>query len=304
MGTAFVHIGVSRSATTTLQRNVFEQLGEIHYLGRTGPHRRHPAADGFSFTDTALLGRTLGSIVRGRMCSRDDVQTLRASIEKLKASDASVIYSNEYLCENKYVPFSEIATGINDIFGQSELIVTVRDPQTVLPSAYLWELAQISDTCMPFTKWLDDAIINPRRIGRLAESLEQYQYASMFKQLQAAFDGGITIFKYEDLVAHPSDFAQALGQLIGVDADRIETLLRLPPQNGTRSGAWYCYRRFAHKVRAAFPLFNVSAMPFARKMDAAIEAGLRRLPRRQIAVSDYDRVRIMQFFPYEIASEY
>lgn len=304
MGTAFVHIGVSRSATTTLQRNVFERLGGIHYLGRTGPHRRRPLADGFSLTNTTLLGGTLASIVRGRACSRDDVQTLRTSIEKLKASDAPVIYSNEYLCENKYVPFSEIATGINDIFGQSELIITVRDPQTALPSAYLWELAQISDTCRPFTKWLDDAIINPRRSGRLAESLEQYHYASMLKQLQAAFDGGITIFKYEDLVARPSAFAQALGQLIGVDTDRIETLLRLPPQNGTRSGAWYWYRRFAHMVRAALPVFNVSAMPFARKLDAAIEAVLRTLPRRRIAVSDYDRARIMQFFPYEIASEY
>ena len=126
MGAAYVHVGVSRTATTTLQQNVFERLEGIHYLGKPGPHERDRAVAGFSKPKSALLERTLKSLVTGINCPRDDVKTLRAVIEKLKTSDAPVIFSNELLCENKYVSFADIAAGISDIFGPSELIITVR----------------------------------------------------------------------------------------------------------------------------------------------------------------------------------
>src|SRR5262245_3446551 len=140
MGTAFIHIGVSKTATTTLQQNVFEQLDGILYLGKPGPHERDRVVDGFSTSDSVLLESTLEGIVEGRVCPRGDIETLRTTIEQLKSLDAPVVYSNELLCENKHIAFSDIATVLRDIFGSSELMVTVRDPQTALPSAYLHEM--------------------------------------------------------------------------------------------------------------------------------------------------------------------
>jgi hypothetical protein len=214
-------------------------------------------------------------MVAGSICPRDDVKTLRAVIEKLKTSDAPVIYSNELLCENKYISFADIAASINDIFGPSELIITVRDPQTALPSAYLHEMMRFPDTeRSSFTKWLDDAISNPRRINRPAESIEQYRYTLMHAQFQTAFNGRITILKYEDLATNPSVFAGALAGLIGGKAERIERLLRLPPKTATQSGAWYRYRRLVRKFRSVIPSLDVSSFSVARELNDAMEVGL------------------------------
>jgi hypothetical protein len=87
--------------------------------------------------------------------------------------------------------------------------------------------------------------------------------------------------------------------LLGVEPEAIASLLRLPAQNVTRSGAWYCYRRLLHKFRSSAP-FGLSSSPFARKLDAIIEVALQNLPKKQLAVSDYDRARIAHFFPYRL----
>jgi Sulfotransferase family len=300
MGTAFIHIGVSKTATTTLQQNVFERLDGILYLGKPGPHERDRVVIGFSKENSALLERTLQRMVTGRICPRDDIETLREAIEKLKSSNAPVIYSNELLCENKYIDFADIAAGLRDIFGRSELVATVRDPQTALPSAYLHETMRFPNVDSSFSKWLDDAIANTRRINRPAESLEQYRYTSMLRQFQTAFDGRITILQYEDLVGNPSTFSQALARLIGGDANRIEALLDLAPKNATRSELFYLYRRFVHRFRSVAPALDLRSVSAARKLNAAVERWTAKLPKKSISLSEYDRARIAQYFPYPV----
>ena len=300
MGTVFIHIGVSKTATTTLQQNVFERLDGIFYLGKPGPHERDRVVAGFSKANSALLERTLESLIAGRIVPRDDIETLRAAIEKLKSSNAPVIYSNELLCENKYISFAEIAAGLHNIFGPSELVVTVRDPQTALPSAYLHEIIRFPDIEPSFSKWLDGAIANRRRTNRPAKSLEQYHYASMLRQFQTVFDSRITILEYEDLVGNRSAFSQAVARLIGGDADRIEALLDLPPKNATRSELFYLYRRFVNKLRSVAPTLDLRSVSAARKLNATVERWTAKLPKKSISLSEYDRARIAQYFPYPV----
>ena len=266
MGTAVIHVGVSKTATTTLQQNVFERLNGVLYLGKPGLHDRHRIVDEFSKEHSALLERTLEGMVAGHVCPREDIETLRMAIENLKARDASIVYSNELLAENKYLSFAEIAAGLRDIFGASELLVTVRDPQAALPSAYMDEILRFPDSYLCFPKWLDDAIANPRRINRRAESLEQYRYALMLKEFRAVFEE-ITVLQYEDLVATPPAFSARLARLIGVDPKTIESLLSLPPKNPTRSELFYRYRTFVNRLRSTVPFLDLSSFSIARKLE-------------------------------------
>ena len=297
MGTAFIHIGVSKTATTTLQRNLFAQLGGIQYLGKPGPHERDGAVEGFSKENSALLERTLENMVGGRVCPRHEVETLRTVIENLKKREAPVVYSNELLVDNKHISFADIATGLKDIFGPSELLVAVRDPQTALHSVYLHEMACLPDSHLCFPEWLDEAIANPRRINRRAESLEQYRYAFMLDQFRAVFEK-ITVLRYEDLVDSPSGFSHALSTLLGVNPKGIEDLLAKPPKNPTRSPLFYHYRRLVHKVRSHAPF--LSSYSVARKLNDAIERITEKLPKQPVSISQRDRNRIADFFPYPI----
>jgi len=296
VGIAVIHIGASKTATTTLQQNVFERLEGISYLGKPGPHERDRTVVGFSNEDSALLERTVEAMVAGRPCAREDIETLRATIEKLKTRDAPVVYSNELLAENKFLSFAAIAAGLKDIFGPSELLVTVRDPQTALRSAYMHEILRFPDSYLCFSKWLDDAIANPRRINRHAESLEQYRYALMLEQFKAVFER-ITILRYEDLVANQARFSAALARLLGADPKEIDGFLALPPKNPTRNELFYRYRRLVNKFCSLVPFLNLS-FSMARRLDAAIERFTEMLPKKSIALSERDRARIAQFFPY------
>jgi hypothetical protein len=211
-----------------------------------------------------------------------------------------VIYSNELLCVNNYIAFAEIATGLRAIFGPSELVVTVRDPKTALPSAYLHEVMRFPDVESTFAEWLDNAIANPRRIGRPAESLEQYRYTSMLRQFRTVFDDRMTILRYEELLENPSAFSHRLAQLIGSDANKIGALLALPPKNATSGELFYLYRRFVNRFRAAPPFLDPRSLSIARKLNVAIEKWTAKQPKKSVTLSDYDRARIAQFFPYPV----
>ena len=302
MGTTFIHIGVSKTATTTLQRNVFERVGGVLFLGKPGPHERDRTVDGFSKEHSALLERTLQTMIGGRVCPHKDIETLRIVLERLKTSDAPIVYSDELLAENKYLSFAEIGTGLKDIFGAANLLVTVRDPQTALPSAYFHEILRFPDTNVCFSEWLDDAIANPRRVNHRAESLDQYRYGSMLREFQTVFEN-ITILRYEDLVANPSSFSATLARQLGTAPKTIESLLALPAKNPTRSELFYRYRGLAKKFVSLVPFLDLRSFSIARKLNAAIEGFTERLPKTSIQLSEHDRDRISRSFPYPVDDE-
>jgi Sulfotransferase family len=294
----FLHIGAAKTATTTLQRNLFPQLPGIIYLGKPGPLKRGCAIDGLSEAHYVLLERIGG--FANKVCPRDDVRELRALVERLKEFGVPVIYSNENLCDNSIVSFAEIAKRLRKAFGPADLILTVRNPVTALPSFYLQEMRrQLCD--IPFNLWLDQALGNPRRADRI--SLEQYQYASTVRQFRTAFDGRIGIFRFEDLVSDPIAFATGLGNFIGVDAELITTRLKSAPKNVAKSAEWYRYQRAYMKVKKAVPsgLFHVPLMNNVKRsakqaLVGAIEQMTSMQPSRSVELSDYDRHRIEQFF--------
>jgi hypothetical protein len=217
-------------------------------------------------TLTSRIDSTIEVMVAGRVCPREDIEILRTVVATLKTRDAPFVYSNELLAENKYLSFAEIATGLKAIFGTAKLLVTVRDPQTALRSAYFHELLRFPDSNLRFSEWLDDAIANPRRINHRAESLDQYRYASLLRQFRTMFDD-ITILRYEDLGANRSAFSAALARVFGADPETIEGLLALPAKNPTRSGLFYRYRELANKLGSLVPFLDLRSSSIARKLN-------------------------------------
>jgi hypothetical protein len=207
--------------------------------------------------------------------------------------------TSKRLAENKYLSFAEIATGLKAMFGTAKLLVTVRDPQTALRSAYFHEPLRFPDSNLRFSEWLDDAIANPRRINHRAESLDQYRYASLLRQFQTMFDD-ITILRHEDSVANRSAFSAALARLFGADRETIEGLLALLAKNPTRSGLFYRYRELANKLGSLVPFLDLRSSSIARKLNAVVERVTEKLPKKSISLSEHDRARIAQFFPYPV----
>lgn len=296
----FIHIGVSRTATTSLQRNVFHQLEGVLFLGKPGAHERHGVVPGFSKYHSAMLENTLEAIIENKPYQRDNIRELANVIADLKGSKLPVIFSDERLSENKHIGFSDIALYLREIFGPAELVVTVRNPLTALPSAYLHEVMRFSDASASFSEWLDDVISNPRRIKRQAESLEQYRYTLMLDQFRTIFDGKISVLRYEDLLADVSAFSHSLALIIGNNAGAIEKLLRLSPHNSTASRRWYRYRRVVQKLGGVGPFQHLRSVALATRLNETLGRWAAKGPKENVSLSDYDRSRIAEHFPYNL----
>ena len=301
-----LHVGAAKTATTTLQKNIFARLPGITYLGKPNPLDRGCTIRGLSPPHYLLLERIGNKIVREKVYPRDDIRELRNLIERLEEFGEPIIYSNELLSDNKCVSFEEIAKRLREGFGDADLIFTVRDPLTALPSMYLHEMRdRLCD--IPFTVWLDEVLADPRRTSRLEypleDSLEQYQYASAIPQFRSAFDGRMEILKFEDLTANPIKFACQLADFLSIDVKLITSLLKSAPKNAAKSADWYRYQRSYMKIKKIFPtgLLNVPLMNpvkqiSRRVLDGAIDRVTSKQPSKSVELSDHDRQRIEQFF--------
>jgi len=301
-----LHVGAAKTATTTLQKNIFARLPGITYLGKPDPLDRGCTIRGLSPPHYLLLDRLGSKIVREKVYPHDDIRELRSLVEHLKEFNEPIIYSNEHLSDNKCVSFEEIAKRLREGFGDADLIFTVRNPLTAVPSFYLHEMRDRSRD-VSFTAWLDEILADPRRANRLEypleDSLEQYRYGSTIPQFCSAFNGRIGIFRFEDLTSNPIKFATQLGNFIGFDVELITKLLASAPKNTAKSADWYRYQRFYMSIKKILPsgLLDAPLMSRAkhigrRVLDSAIDRMTSKQPNRSVELSDYDRQRIERSF--------
>lgn len=271
---------------------MFCRLKTIRYLGKPGPDDRDCSFDGFSNGDAAGLASVLEGVIDGAIDDAlvDEARRLRSVIGKLKRNPLPVVYSNEILVNNKHLSFQEIAGWLHDVFGDAELLVTMRDPQTAIPSEYLDEMLRLPH--VGFSEWLDRGLRNPRRIGERAESLEQFSYAAMIKEFYKVFEV-IWRLPYEDLrnpLRFPY-FATDLAYLLRSDRAEVAELLRLPAQNPTPNEWFYRYRRLANGLPSP-------CVSWGKKISTLVENLTGGLPKRTVTLSKSDRERIAQAFPY------
>jgi hypothetical protein len=294
-----LHIGVSRTATTTLQQNVFERLPGIVYIGKPYPHQRNRVIEGFSGEDSALLERVVSDIVQGSPAAEAGIPAIRATIDRLTQSTALIVYSNELLSNNQFVPFDALARQLAAAFGPADLMLSIRSQLTVLPSLYLHEMRRRTSD-IAFDAWLDEALNNPTRKNHPEESIEQYRYRAMIREFRTAFGGRVGVVMYENLATDLPRYARQLAELTGADSETIATLLSAPAKNRTKSAAWYRYRRLYAKLRQVFPFRLIDGTRAMRdiklRVKTAIDAKAVAMPGPQVNLSERDRQRINDYF--------
>ena len=296
-----LHIGASRTATTTLQQNLFERLPGIVFIGKPHPHQRNRLIENFSNEDSARLERAVSNIVLGSpdADADADIPAIRAAIDRLRQSAPLIVYSNEMLSNNQFVPFDTIASRLSAAFGPADLMVSIRSQLTVLPSLYLHEMRRRTSD-IAFDAWLEQALNNPTRKNHPEESIEQYRYGAMIREFRPAIGGRVGIVMYENLATDLPRYARRLAELTGVDSETIAALLSAPAKNRTKSTAWYRYRRLYAKLRPVFP-FNLldgthAMRDIKRQIKTAIDAKAAAMPRPQVGLSERDRQRIDAYF--------
>jgi hypothetical protein len=179
----FVHIGLPKTATTSLQTDFFPKLasGDIEYLGVVQP-RNKPAQDSTYRTFLTALNR------------RQGIDELR-KILSLKLKNQSLILSEEMITvsgarstwKEKIANLNEILEGLD-----YEVIVTVREPAAALFSYYCEIYPKLGGKAGSFVECALES-----------EIMHIFHYGKLITELLAHFTPErLHCFKFEDLIAN------------------------------------------------------------------------------------------------------
>lgn len=226
----FVHIGASKTGTSTLQQEVFPKHEEIDF--RFWP-KRDEIPDFFKCLYSDVI--------------YDDEKVFERCSEELDArhcgSTGVVLYSREHLTHQRYDK-GVIARRLRRLFGDAGIILTIRNQFDWIESSHIW----------------DQRLLRQPWQGGLPPSFEGYlagQWQERHRSRLSSGDFGaiarfyislfgrerVTVLPFEELVGKPDLFAQRLFGFLDVSVERGLELMaakhRNPRLTARRYNLWY-----------------------------------------------------------------
>ncbi|TCK19075.1 hypothetical protein DFR30_2369 [Thiogranum longum] len=234
----FIHPGFVKTATSSLQVQVFSNHPDIHYLGM-------PAKS----TDMTWAIR--------HICRADSVYYERDRVREIfsaaleSAPDGkSVILSHENFALYESKDKGMLAQRLRELIPDAKVFFTLRRQEEILASWYLQKLAKYirGNNFISFDRWLKLKL--KARHRSILDDLNFYPiidfYAGLFGR------ENIRIFLFEELREDSGRFASDMSSFLDVDTAQFEKLLKMDRQNPTisqdyiefwhRWGPWLPYR--------------------------------------------------------------
>lgn len=222
-----LHIGVGKTATSSLQHKIFSKLGGIHYIGR--PYRDHEwpilrnkltSADDYDFEKVRLAERFSGE--------------LEAAAEQSK----TLLLSDETIAMHPMQTL--VARRFREFLPNAEILPTIRNQYTIIPSYYAnhgrllkgvpgrWNGRHVS-----FEEWFEFCVNNVTK--SFFHSLRYFRFADIYASVFGS--NNVHVLVYEDLAHDREKFAEELARVLGGDVDEILNLLegkRVHPRDTAR----------------------------------------------------------------------
>ena len=209
-----LHIGLSKTATTTLQRAVFQNHSQIYYLGKIAGSRHGrqcASADTYDFL-APLLWRT------DQPCDIAAARNFYAETLGPRAGANQVILGSwEGLGQQGIASFETSIQRLVAVCGVCKILISLRNPVTRLPSMYLQHLRgnqkQLARKFVTFDEWLDS---QEQQLGSLRDVFAYREYVEMAVRLLGAANVGV--FLFEAFQSDPEQYLGDVSDFLGIDA--------------------------------------------------------------------------------------
>ena len=209
-----LHIGLSKTATTTLQRAVFQNHSEIHYLGKIAGSRHGrqcASADTYEFL-APMLWRTDQPF---DVAAAKDFYA--ETLESRAGANRVILGSWEGLGQQGIASFETSIQRLVAVCGVCRIWISLRNPVTRLPSMYLQHLRgnqkQLARRYVTFDAWLDS---QERQIGSLQGIFAYREYVETAVRLLGAENVGV--FLFEAFASDPEQYLRDVSGFLGIDA--------------------------------------------------------------------------------------
>lgn len=229
-----IHIGYPKTATKTLQKNVFSSLyanGEIEYLNHIGV-----GAEGFGqYVVKGILNYAIGF----------QKEYPEEELIKLKQINKQIsVLSNESLAHvsektptpNKKVAVPENLERLHQLFSpyfeKIEVVMTIRNQLTMVHSYYTQEYYNIilkNKQHKFLENWLLDNFNEQIKEDQLI-----FNYYKMYSSIEKYFGKGAAyILFYEDIIENSQQIFQKWANILNVSQEKIKYLFKQEAQNVT-----------------------------------------------------------------------
>jgi hypothetical protein len=229
---AFVHIGLQKTATTTLQEHLFPRHPEIAYLGR-------PFAD-------AEVGALVKAIYLHEKVEFDSGRWQRvrdAKVTPLLGGGRIVGLSDEFFsAPGRHADRGVVAERLRWLLGESRVVITIRNQVDVLRSEYI-------DTIKyrpyePFARWIEGGLADAA-----ASSLRLYDYAKLAGYYASVFGrANVGLFLFEEFLRERGAFLAKLCGFLCIDPEPAQPLLAGRHENPRKSARLLRYRALRSRL--------------------------------------------------------
>lgn len=217
-----LHIGLPKTATKTLQMQLFARHSQVEYLGTyTGSRRQYRQC-----RDAQVEG-IMAELIWDFRDRPDFARASKLFAQAVRpAMDAGrlPVWSWESLVEDRHEVQRQRAENLKTVFGDAKIIVGIRHPVRLVESLYLQLLKRDNVGArasfrrgvwyLPIDKWL------ARQWGRGGHPPKsQLEYARAIEIFADVFgDDRMGIFLFEQLVADPADYVRSICGFLEIDA--------------------------------------------------------------------------------------
>jgi hypothetical protein len=258
---ALIHIGVGKTGTTSLQRNLFAHHTGIRNIGRP-------------YTDDEFR-RAVESL------REDDEADYRpfafrrlCELAATRADGRAIVLSDETLVHP--VHQSLIAKRLSSVLPEAHILITIRNQYDLIASYWAAHGRNLKGVPGPYlgkTVTFDDWFAFEAQAKRSFFSrLDFYRLYQIYAEIFGA--DRVHVMTFEELAGKPVPFAHALAALIGVDENEMSELIMSPPAKTRPSEATAKYRALRARMLPKVALSQIPGGAAVRRaINRFIEAG-------------------------------
>jgi hypothetical protein len=241
--TPVIHIGLPKTATTTLQKRLFARHSEVLYLGRyVDDNASDPCHHYWSCiseqVSQAMQDLNVHFVHDPNIAQcRDQLHSAMAEAteRRLVPVWSWESYATDLLSRRRLR-----ARNLKALFGHAKIMICLRNPISLIEAAYFFQLKRDNispDYCrwhkpyyLTIDAWLDENY--QHEVG------PHLDYAETIKTYIKFFGrDNVHVFLFEDLVADQVSFTRQLCAVMGIDAEESLDLLRGASDNQRMSAA-------------------------------------------------------------------
>ncbi|MGE5342463.1 MAG: sulfotransferase domain-containing protein [Candidatus Omnitrophota bacterium] len=217
-----IHVGFSKTGTTTLQKHVFGKHSQVAYLGK-------PFEDETLKTLIHQLMMQESTVYDpGPLTRYMDEKQLMALSEYGPNRKVVVVSDEMFLSYSKVRDKGVVANRIKEVFGPCRILITIRNQYDLLKSAYLSRgrllvnvPARWNGLGVTFEDWLALCVENLDR-GYISHA-DYYKTIDFYSRLFGREN--VCVLMLEEFIHHKETYIRKLSEFLGIDA--VESLERV-----------------------------------------------------------------------------